>query len=122
MGLGLTGVVPNQDNAWTYGALANHIWGISPDEGDKAISATFIRPFVSYTTSDAWTFALNIDSTYGWNSEQWSVPINVTVSKPVTLGRQPISIGGGLRYGADGPYGGPEGLACRLSFAFRFPG
>jgi hypothetical protein len=120
-GLGLTGVALKQENGWTYGALANHIWGINPDDGKDAISATFVQPFVSYTTPDAWTFALNTESTYDWNSEQWSVPVNVTASKLLTLGRQPISIGGGLRYWVDGPEGGPEGLAYRLSLTFLFP-
>jgi hypothetical protein len=120
-GLGLTGVALKQANGWTYGALANHIWGINPDDGDDAISATFVQPFVSYTTPDAWTFAINTESTYDWNAEQWSVPVNMTASKLLTLGRQPISIGGGLRYWVDGPEGGPEGLAYRLSLTFLFP-
>ena len=69
-GLGVTGVALRQQNGWTYGALANHIWGIDPDDGDDAISATFIQPFVSYTTPTAWTFALNTESTYDWNAEE----------------------------------------------------
>jgi hypothetical protein len=120
-GLGVTGVALKQENGWTYGALANHIWGINPDDGDEAISATFLQPFLSYTTPDAWTFALNTESTYDWNSEEWSVPVNVTASKLVKIGTQPISIGGGLRYWADSPEGGPEGLAYRLSLTFLFP-
>jgi hypothetical protein len=120
-GLGVTGVALKQENGWTYGALANHIWGIDPDAGDEAISATFLQPFLSYTTPDAWTFALNTESTYDWNSEEWSVPVNVMASKLLTIGTQPISIGGGLRYWADSPEGGPEGVAYRLSLTFLFP-
>jgi hypothetical protein len=120
-GLGVTGVALKQENGWTYGALANHIWGVDPDDDDEAINATFLQPFVSYTTPDAWTFALNTESTYDWNSEEWSFPVHLTASKLLTIGTQPISIGGGLRYWADSPEGGPEGLTYRLSLTFLFP-
>ena len=33
------------------------------------IDATFLQPFLSYTTTDAWTFTLNTESTYDWESE-----------------------------------------------------
>ena len=120
-GLGVTGVALHQQNGWTYGALANHIWGVDPDDGDEAISATFLQPFLSYTTPKAWTFALNTESTYDWNTEDWSVPVNVTAAKLLTIGKQPISIGGGVRYWAESPEGGPEGLAYRLALTFLFP-
>lgn len=120
-GLGVTGVALRQQNGWTYGALANHIWGIDPDVGDDAISSTFIQPFVSYTTPTAWTFALNTESTYDWNTEEWSVPVNLTASKLLKLGDQPVSVGVGIRHWADSPNGGPEGTAYRLFMTFLFP-
>jgi hypothetical protein len=120
-GLGVTGVALRQQNGWTYGALANHVWGIDPDDGDDGLSATYLQPFLSYTTPAAWTFALNTEASYDWNSEEWSVPLNVTASKLVRLGKQPISIGGGIRYWADSPEGGPEGTAFRLAVTFLFP-
>jgi len=30
------------------------------------INATFVQPFVSYTTPDAVTYTLNTESTYDW--------------------------------------------------------
>jgi hypothetical protein len=120
-GLGVTGVALRQQNGWTFGGLANHIWGIDPDDGDDAISATFLQPFVSYTTPDAWTFALNTEATYDWTSEDWSVPVNLTASRLLTIGNRPISLGAGLRYWADSPEGGPDGVAYRLALTFLFP-
>ena len=101
-GLGPTGVVLKQDGRGPT-ALANHIWSVAGN-GDRAdVSSTFLQPFVSYTTPTAWTFGLNTESTYDWKANQWSVPINLTVSKLIKVGSRPISIGGGLRYWADGP-------------------
>ena len=50
--------------------------------------------------------ALNTESTYDWEGEQWSVPINFTVSQLLKTGNQ---IGSGVGYWADAPSNGPEG-------------
>lgn len=63
-GTGPTGVVLKQEGPSTYGMLANHIWSFAGDEDRKGVNATFLQPFLSYTTSNAWTFALNTESTY----------------------------------------------------------
>lgn len=53
---GPTGVVLWQTGGWTYGILANHLWSYAGDSNRNNISSTFLQPFVSYTTKDAWTF------------------------------------------------------------------
>jgi len=120
-GFGPTAVLLKQEGPWTYGALMNHIWGAGGDDQRSNISSTFLQPFVSYTTKDAWTYSLNTESTYDWKGKQWSVPINALVSKLVKFGHQPVSIGGGLRYWADGPDNGPHDLGARLVVTFLFP-
>jgi hypothetical protein len=55
------------------------------------------------------------ESTYDWEIEQWSVPINGVVSKVTKIGSQLVSVGGGVRYWADSADSGPEGLGFRLS-------
>jgi hypothetical protein len=55
---GLTIVVMNQKGPWTFGGLANHIWSIVGDGDRTDVSSTFLQPFVSYTTPEAWTCAL----------------------------------------------------------------
>jgi hypothetical protein len=120
-GVGPTAVVLKQDGPWTYGALANHIWSFAGQSDRQDVSSTFLQPFVSYTTKDAWTFALNTESTYDWKSNDWSVPINFTVSKLVTLDKQPISLTAGIRYWADAPDNGPQGIGFRVAMTFLFP-
>jgi hypothetical protein len=120
-GLGPTGVVLKQDGPWTFGALANHIWSVAGDGDRTDISSTFVQPFVSYTTKEAWTFGLNTESTYDWKANKWSVPINATVSKLLRCGKQPVSIGGGLRYWAESPDGGPHDVGYRFFVTLLFP-
>ena len=119
-GLGPTGVVLKQEGPWTYGVLANHIWSVG-GSGNQDISSTFLQPFLSYTTKDAWTFGLNAESSYDWKGEQWTVPINLTVSKLTHIGKQPISLGVGARYWADGPATAPHGWGARLIVTLLFP-
>ena len=120
-GAGPTAVVLKQHGGWTFGALANHIWSFAGD-GDRAdISSTFLQPFVTYTTRDAWTFGINTESTYNWETKDWSVPINFTVAKLVKFDKQPVSLTAGVRYWAESPDSGPDGLGFRGVVTFLFP-
>ena len=115
---GPTAIALKQTGPWTYGALVNHVWDLS---GDTDINASFMQPFLSYTTPEAVTIALNTESTYDWEGEDWSVPINLMVSKLVTLGKQPVQFQGGLRYWAESPDNGPDDFGLRFAVTFLFP-
>ncbi|RCK37968.1 hypothetical protein TH19_08130 [Thalassospira profundimaris] len=120
-GAGPTAVSLFMKDGWTVGLLGNHVWGADNGLVASATNATFLQPFINYTTPDAWTFALNTESTYDWNGEQWSVPVNGIVSKLVDVGGQKISLGAGIRYWMDGPDAGPDGWGARLVLRFLFP-
>ena len=121
-GAGPTGVALWQGGPWTVGILANQIWSFAGSSKDADINATFLQPFIAYTTKDAWTFTLNTESTYNWIADEWSVPVNVVVSKLVKIDRQPISFFVGARYWAVSPDDqGPEGWGARFGMTFLFP-
>jgi hypothetical protein len=119
-GAGPTAVMLKQDSGWTYGLLANHIWSFAGRDSRADVSATFLQPFVSYTTKTYTTFGLNTESTYDWKNSQWTVPINLTVSQLLKLGNQPISLQLGGRYYAEKPDGGPD-WGLRFNVTFLFP-
>ncbi|WP_286202318.1 MULTISPECIES: transporter [unclassified Labrenzia] len=120
-GAGPTGVVLRQSGPWTYGGLVNHVWSYAGDDNRNDVNSTFLQPFLSYTTDDAWTFTLNSESTYDWTSDEWSVPINAMVAKLVTIDKQPISFQAGVRYYAASSDNGPEGFGARAAVTFLFP-
>jgi hypothetical protein len=120
-GAGPTAVVLKQFDGWTVGMLANHIWSFAGDDDRSNISSTFLQPFVSYTTKDAWTFSLNTESSYNWEAEEWSFPLNLTASKLVVIEKQPISLTAGVRYWAESPENGPDGFGFRTGITFLFP-
>jgi len=121
-GLGPTGVVLRQEHGWTYGVLANHMWSVAGSSAAPSISASYVQPFLSYTTPHFTTYGINTESTDNWKTEKWSVPINATVTQLLKIGDQPLTIQGGLRYWAASPDGiGPRGWGARLQLTFLFP-
>jgi hypothetical protein len=121
-GLGPTAVFLKQEHGWTYGALVNHIWSVGGDSDRSDISSTFLQPFLSYTTKNHTTFAVNTESTYNWETEKWSVPIHLIVKQMVKVGEQRLQLEAGARYWADSPDAtGPKGWGARATVTFLFP-
>jgi len=114
-------VALKQIGPWPLGGLANHIWSVAGDDNRSDINSTFLQPFVSYTTKTATTVGLNTESTYDWQGDAWSVPINLTLSQLTRIGNQPISLLIGARYWAEAPDGGPDGWGLRFGLTFLFP-
>jgi len=119
-GAGPTAVFLKQDSGWTYGLLANHIWSFSGSSTRADISSTFLQPFLSFTTKSYTTYGINTESTYDWKNNQWTVPINLSVSQLVKFGKQPVSFAFGVRSYVDGPAGGPD-WGIRTTVTFLFP-
>jgi len=118
-GAGPTAVVLKQDRGWTYGGLGNHVWSFAGNDRRNDISATFIQPFLSYTTKTFTTFGINTESTYGWEARQWTVPINLSISQLMKFGNQPESFQLGARSYLERPEGGPDwGLSFTTTFLF----
>jgi hypothetical protein len=120
-GIGPTGVALKQVGPWTFGGLVNHIESFAGHDDRADVSATFLQPFISYITKTKTTLGLNTESTYDWENEKWSVPLNFTVSQLLKIGPQIISVGGGARYWADSPDSGPKGWGARIQLVFLFP-
>lgn len=120
-GLGPTAVVLKQIGPWTVGGLANHVWSVTGDDDRADINATFLQPFASYVTSTKTTFGLNTEAGYDWESEQWSVPINLTVAQLFKVGPQIMQFSVGARYWADSADGGHEDWGGRAQLTFLFP-
>jgi len=120
-GLGPTALALQQKKGWTYGLLTNHVSSVAGDDDRANGSATFVQPFLSYITKTKTTFGINTESTYNWKSEKWSVPINLTVSQLVKVNKLPVQLMAGVRYWADSPASGPEGIGYRAGVTLLFP-
>ncbi len=117
---GVTGIALQQTGPWTYGLLANHLWDLE-DDPKTPTNATFVQPFVAYSTEGAWTYSIQSETTYDWESESWSVPVNASVSKLAIIGGKPVNFQAGVGNWLESPDGGPEDWRFRLQVQFVFP-
>ena len=119
-GAGPTIVALQQSHGFTYGVLANQIWSFAGQDNRQNINASFVQPFVSYTTKTYTTFAINTEATRDWQADQWSVPLNFMVQQLVKIGGHPVAFQAGFRQYVDGPNGGPD-WGIRFTVTFLFP-
>lgn len=120
-GAGPTGVVLKQEGAWTVGMLANHIESFAGADHRDDISATFLQPFASYVTRTKTTFTLNTESTYNWETREWTVPINFMVSQLFKVGEQIMQAGAGVRYWAEKTDASADDWGLSLKLTVLFP-
>jgi hypothetical protein len=110
-GIGPTAVFLKQSGHWTYGALLNHIWSFAGDSDRSSVNQTFLQPFLALATTRGVTYTIQSETTANWEAasgEQWTIPINLMVTKVVKLGHRPMQVGGGAGYFIDTPTGGAE--------------
>jgi len=119
-GAGPTAVALRQFNGWSMVMLSNHIWSYAGDDARQDVSATLLQPFLTYTTGTHTTFSLNSESTYDWENEQWTVPLNLGVAQLVKIGGSLIQFQLGGRYYAETPDNGPD-WGLRFNITFLWP-
>lgn len=106
--VGPTLVMLKQEGNWTYGVLANHLVDVGGGGHRVDINSTFLQPFLSHSLGKGVTASANVESTYDWEAEQWTVPVNLMLSKVTQIGGQRLSVAGGVRAYAEAPSGGPD--------------
>ena len=92
---GPTAVILKQESGWTYGVLANQIWSFADAGGSHSrpeVNQMFLQPFLAYTWKDSTTLTLNSGSTFYWDTQERSIPINLLLSHVYNFGKQPVSL------------------------------
>lgn len=107
-GVGPSMVLLKQSRGWSLWTLANHIESVAGEDTRGDLSVSFINPGISFQTKSLTTFLLQTESTYDWEDDQWTVPINAGLSQLLKIGKIPVSIGLQGRYYAETPDGAPD--------------
>lgn len=116
---GPTVIALKQEKGWTYGALLNHLWDFAGRDSRSSVNNTFIQPFLTLNRPGGWSYTINTESSYNWQANQWTVPVNIMINKVVKFGKQPVQFQLGGRYYVEKPDSGPEwGLRCGVIFLF----
>jgi hypothetical protein len=119
-GAGPTIVVPKQASGWTYGVLANHIWSFA-GESETPGGQQHVHPAVHRLR------LARLDDAQPEHrkhlqlvTDEWTVPINLTLGHIYRLGTQPVNFQIGGRYYAITPQDGPR-WGVRFAMVFLFP-
>ena len=119
---GPTAVVLRQENGFTYGGMAYHLWSFASagDNSRASVNQSYFQPIFAYTTKTFTSFGFNTEATFDWTQNQWNTPINYYVAQMLKIGSQPISLQAGYRDYVSGPAGHPD-HGFRLQLTLLFP-
>lgn len=106
---------------WAIGLLGYQSFAIGGSDAGGTANATYLQPFISYVTRDAWTYSLNAESTTYWDPSSTSTPLNLTLNKAVMIGDLPVSFAVGGRYYLVSSDDGASGFGGRVQLTFVFP-
>ncbi len=118
-GAGPTLAVSMQRGGWTSYILARHIWSFAGDQDSAYVSETFLQPSVSYLFKTRTSVGLVSEARYNWQAQSWTVPLNLTLSQLLKVGKLPVKLTLGGRLYAERPPGGPDwGLRFTTTLLF----
>jgi hypothetical protein len=90
------------------GLFPNHQWDIA-GSGDADVSLTTIQAFYTHLPGGGWSVGTAPIMTYDHVSNQWTVPLNLTVGKTVIWNGRPWKLSAEINYYVDqGDAFGPE--------------
>jgi hypothetical protein len=104
-GAGPTAVALVQTGSWTVGAIANQMWTF---DGGDAINRSFIQPWVTYELKDGWSVSATSQTSFDWNTHEWTVPFNAGAAKLFNIGDRPVQLQLGGIYNLTAPDGAPR--------------
>ena len=87
------------------GIFPSHQWNVSGwgDGKENAFSTTQIQPFLKYLPGGGWAVGSLPIMKYDWENDDWTIPLNLTVSKTLAWGKTPIKVELEVNYFVDQP-------------------
>lgn len=92
-----------------YGIFPSHQWDVSGWDDDTDFSTSQLQPIFWFFLGDGWTIGTNPQIYYDWESEEWTVPLQLAVSKTTKVGEMPLKLELEVNYFVEQPdLFGPE--------------
>lgn len=105
---------------FTLWSNVNQSFGIGAGDGRQAMKFLFLQPGFSYTFASDVSLGLYSETAYNWNTDQWTIPVNASVSTLIAPGGQNVVITFAGRYYAERGLWDPQ-WGAQLNFNFLFP-
>ncbi len=96
------------------GAFPQHQWDI---DGDYDYSRTVLELQAGLFLKNSWTVYTDSKFAYDWETEDWTLPLNLSVRKVVKFGNTPVKIDVGIDYYLDQNDQFGQDWALNVSFA-----
>jgi hypothetical protein len=84
------------------GIFPNHQWDIG-GSGDVDINLTTIQAFATFLPGGGWNVGSAPIMSYDWNSEQWTIPLQLNIGKTVVMGGRPWKLSFEINYYVEQP-------------------
>lgn len=107
IGFGPTGALVEQQQRLTLGGVVRHMWGFIGDDERDDVNETYLEPFLAYTIART-TLAVNTETTYDWEGDEWTVPINASIRQLALVSGVPVQFSAGPRWYVAGPDGSAD--------------
>ncbi len=88
--LGPEAIIAKISKAGVIGAFPSHQWDVTGWGSDPAYSTTSCQFFLTATPGGAWAIGTQPTLAYDWQATKWTIPLHLTVSKTVILGKMPV--------------------------------
>jgi hypothetical protein len=85
-----------------YGIFPSHQWDVA-GWGDRSFNSSQLQAFLVWLPGGGWSIGSTPIMDYNWNSNQWTIPINLTVGKTVKIGNTPVKLAAEINYYVEKP-------------------
>jgi hypothetical protein len=78
-----------------YGVFPSHQWDIASDgkEGQiQSYSTSQVQLFLKFLLGNGWTIGTLPISNYNWKTNDWTIPLNLDISKTIAMGKTPVKL------------------------------
>ena len=110
--LGPEGLIAKFEKWGLYGIFPSHQWDVT-GWVDDSYSNTQIQMFFRYLPGGGWAIGSTPIMDYDWKTNDWTIPLQVVVSKTVMAGKMPVKLELEVNYYVEQPDAfGPEWMVA----------
>ena len=95
--LGPEGLLAKFEKWGLYGIFPSHLWNVTGWRDDYYAN-TQIQPVITGLPGGGWSVGTTPIMNYDWAQEQWSIPLNLTISKTIKSGSTPVKLAVEINY------------------------
>jgi hypothetical protein len=89
--LGPEALVAQFEDWGLYGLFPSHQWNVA-GWGDSDYNVSQLQAVLRFLPGGGWSYGTSPIMNYDWRSDDWTIPLNLTVSKTTQIGGLPVKL------------------------------